>query len=140
MRRKTLRVVQNTRYGTMTAFVDALQIAERCRCSRKTAERYVRNPDAIPPAALELLKLRTFGQVLDGEFDGWTLDDHGESIVAPTGRQIRPGQIETLAWSIDRSNHLERRLREQQRQIERLERYVEIWRRRAGAPIASNDE
>lgn len=125
----------------MTAYVDALQIADRCRCSRKTGERYVRDPDRIPLAALELLKLKTFGQVLaDTAFDGWMIAEDGGRLVVPTGRTINPGQIETLAWSIDRANHLERRLREQRAEIERLNRYLDQWRRRAGAPLAVNDE
>lgn len=135
--RRTITLTARTLYGPRYAILNSHQIADLAGVNVKTAQRYIRDPQAIPGPTLELLQIKACGLIGDPAFDGWQARDG--KLFSPIGRVYTPGYLDSSNWLHDRAGVVDRRNMELEAKIDRLEKTVDYWRRQAGQAPAAND-
>jgi len=91
---KKFEISFNLGTGDRIEYVTAEQMASLCGVSIRTAKRWI--VSGLPPMA-SALAVRVFLGVLVDDWLGWHISADG-LLIAPSGRGLRPGEIEALTW------------------------------------------
>ncbi len=131
---RTRKRLAITRSGRI-AWLNTDEIADLARISKRRAQEYRRDPDAIPAAIRELLEMKALGihpnvpdvTFLDGE------------IVLANGYRFTPEQLIQVTYLYQHISTLRQDNHALRARVQQLEHFLEYWRTAAGEPTAAND-
>jgi hypothetical protein len=92
-----------------------------CGVSKVTANLWKKGQRKPSKRAVKLFRIHALGKVLTGEFKDWMINRKSGYLVAPNGREWRPGDIEALPYLHQQLSALRVELRIKERKIEELE-------------------
>lgn len=121
---------------TLQEFIELFEI------SKRTAQRWLVDPDSMPLWALRHLALITGAVMASTAFEGFYIVEG--ALYTPAGRKFEPGTLEGIQWKMQETEILRRDLNELREKYDtethQLRLSADYWREKAGAPMASNDE
>lgn len=135
---RLLRIKRITCYGTFGASLSVERIMELVGVTRRTAQRWIKDPAIVPKAEQELLEIKALGLLQDPEFEGWCVA--GGKLVSPTDRRLTASEIDGFSLMCQRSRWQELVIKRLEQENEDLRQQNLKLRERLGIPIAANDE
>ena len=118
--------------------LDYSQLMELTGCTRRSAHRYISDPDTLPDLTRRYLAYSAFKTLPHDDFAGFRIDDYGH-LITPTGLSFSAGELEGFGLIKQLVSALERRNKELRTDVARLDEQVENFRARLGEPAAAND-
>ena len=114
-KRKRLRVLVHTSTGTLSASLDAQQLADMCYVTKSHAYRWIKE-QIIPKGYMELIQIKALGLIPSMEWEGWRVKDG--ILFSPRDFEFTPEEIDQVQTIRDLNRFNNKRIESLKYQLE----------------------